>query len=312
MVDDGEQAVAAHPVGEHHPARVDGAHRRAFLGGQHHAFPAQRALTAGVEARQHFAGHRPGQLAGQFGERRAAVGGGHFRHAALHLGEQLFQALLVGAQAVDVAAALVQGAFQFGQGGLPFAGGLLQLLLAARQRGAAIQQVGAGVGHFLRHPAQLHQFVFQVGEAVGAGTLEVFLVAQQARDLVRLLLVEHQLQPLLAAALVAGAHRLHQPAQLHLLFFGQFRLLGLQPRQAGLGLAGVTLQLTPFAGQLADPGFRLAQLALHRVALAGFLLLGLGQRLNALLERFQLLLGGLFGGRAGARQHQRRHDQQRQ
>ena len=312
MVDDGEQAVAAHPVGEHHPAGVDGAHRRALLGGQHHALPAQRAFAAGVEARQDFAGYRPGQFAGQFGERRAALGGGHLRHAALHLGEQLFQTLLVGAQTVDVAAALVQGAFQFGQGGFPLAGGLLQLFLAARQRGAAVQQVGAGVGHFPGHPAQLHQFVFQIGQTVGAGPLEILLIAQQARDLVRLLLVEHQLEPLLAAALVAGAHRLHQPAQLYFLLLGQFRLLGLQPGQPGLGLAGFAFQPAPFSGQLTDPGFRLAQFALHRVALAGFFPLGLGQRLDALLERFQLLLGGLFGGRAGAGQQQRRHEQQPQ
>ncbi|MGB1922637.1 MAG: hypothetical protein ACPHM2_05370 [Alcanivorax sp.] len=87
-----------------------------------------------------------------------------------------------------------------------------------------VEHCPAGLFHAQTDRHKLIQFSINQLQALAAGTLEVFLVAQQARDLVRLFLVEEQFDAFLATGLVAGTNGFGQPAELGLFFPGQLSL----------------------------------------------------------------------------------------
>src|SRR5699024_9703820 len=91
VVDDGNQAIAANPVGVAHAAGVDSAHRGAVWYVEQDATPTNVAFAHTVVISFNAGVSRPGKLTLKLCKWRAARVNGHFCCVALHIFEEAIE-----------------------------------------------------------------------------------------------------------------------------------------------------------------------------------------------------------------------------
>ena len=128
---------------------------------------------------------------------------------------------------------------------------------------ALVEQGLACLLHAQADSLEFIKLTIHLLQAITASALVVFLVAQQAGNLVRLLLVQQQFDAFLAAGLITGADGFGQPVELGLLFPGQLSLFLFQFGQSLAGLAGLLFQIALFTGQATDAKLGFAQIRLN-------------------------------------------------
>lgn len=319
MVDDGEIAKAAQPVGEDDASRGDGLHLGAGFGADEDPLPGRAAILAwSAETADKFPARRQGKaplqpregVGGERGVRRALVAQGRplCRRGGPWRGDDAAEALdqpgqtpFVAPEPVHLAPLRLDAVGEAGQQ-------RLALLLLLDQRGAFallalfdLRQFGAFLARLFGEPLLFLEDAAEFADQAGLGAGEQAQVVGVARQLVGIVAREEVAQGVAFAGVELACE---QPPQLGLLSGDARR----EPARLGVEAGQGGLDGGPPGGQLAQRAIRLGNGLLGLAQFlggvgAGFLGLGdvLLQGADAALQVLQLLASDVGRRREDAR-----------